>query len=142
MYKRQLLCCGNPVNTEDSGWHLDKGWDWCRWPGTTVIRLPYEQLKYVDALENHRHFSDETATGGVTCQGENGLFAMSLHDTQYTPVSYTHLDVYKRQIIHFLQPQFPFFCKIPLFCSRLFRWKSQYLCGLSPVFLLEMPFFS
>lgn len=80
----QLLANGSPVNTKASGYALDQGWDWNRWPGTTAIRLPYEQLVYDAATDSHRYFSDETFAGGVS-SGKNGMFAMSLHDTQYNP---------------------------------------------------------
>lgn len=81
----QLLANGTPVNTRASGYALDNGWDWSRWPGTTAIYLPYEKLAYDVVKDSHRYFSDETYVGGVNCNSLDGMFAMSLHDTQYNP---------------------------------------------------------
>lgn len=79
----QILANGNPVNTISSGYNVSKGWDWKRWPGTTAINLPLEELAYDLKKDNHRYFSDETFVGGVSSRNENGLFAMVLHDTAY-----------------------------------------------------------
>ena len=70
---------GDPVTREASGIVRD-GWDWSMWPGTTVIRLSHAEL---NNKMDHRNFSDETFVGGVNLEGQNGVFAMKLHDTEY-----------------------------------------------------------
>ena len=70
---------GDPVTREASGIVRD-GWDWSMWPGTTVIRLSHAEL---NNKMDHRNFSDETFVGGVNIEGQNGVFAMKLHDTEY-----------------------------------------------------------
>ena len=70
---------GDPVGREASGIVRD-GWDWSMWPGTTAIRLSHEQLKHEG---RDRNFSDETFVGGVNLEGQNGVFALKLHDTEH-----------------------------------------------------------
>ena len=70
---------GDPVTREASGIVRD-GWDWSMWPGTTVIRLSHAEL---NQKMDHRNFSDETFVGGVSLEGQNGVFALKLHDTEY-----------------------------------------------------------
>ncbi|MDE2800165.1 MAG: chondroitinase family polysaccharide lyase [Gemmatimonadota bacterium] len=70
---------GDPVGREASGIVRD-GWDWSMWPGTTVIRLSHEQIKHEG---RDRNFSDETFVGGVNLEGQNGVFALKLHDTRF-----------------------------------------------------------
>ena len=70
---------GDPVTREASGIVRD-GWDWSMWPGTTVIRLSHAEL---NNKMDHRNFSDETFVGGVSLEGQNGVFAMKLHDTEH-----------------------------------------------------------
>lgn len=81
----QIMASGDPVTNLDSGFSHD-GWDWNRWPGTTVIRLPIEQLRSdVRQVDTHSGFeemllSDEAYCGGLSIGGENGMFAMKLHE--------------------------------------------------------------
>lgn len=70
---------GDPVGREASGIVRD-GWDWSMWPGTTVIRLSHEQLKHEG---RDRNFSDEAFVGGVNLKGQDGVFALKLHDTRF-----------------------------------------------------------
>ena len=70
---------GDPVGREASGIVRD-GWDWGMWPGTTAIRLSHEQLKHEG---RDRNFSDETFVGGVNSEGQDGVFALKLHDTRF-----------------------------------------------------------
>ena len=70
---------GDPVDREASGIVRD-GWDWSMWPGTTVIRLSHAEL---NNKMRDRNFSDETFVGGVNIEGQNGIFALKLHDTEY-----------------------------------------------------------
>ncbi|CAG7595365.1 Chondroitin sulfate ABC exolyase [Paenibacillus solanacearum] len=88
----QILASGEPVNAEASGYALDRGWDWCRWPGATTKRVPLETMEVGKGgspggmfNENTRSFSDETFVGGVMSEGSDGVFAMKLHDTVFDP---------------------------------------------------------
>ena len=74
-----IYASGDPVGREASGIVRD-GWDWSMWPGTTAIRLSHEQLKHEG---RDRNFSDETFVGGVNIEGQDGVFAMKLHDTRF-----------------------------------------------------------
>ena len=74
-----IYASGDPVGREASGIVRD-GWDWSMWPGTTAIRLSHEQLKHEG---RDRNFSDETFVGGVNLKGQNGVFALKLHDTRF-----------------------------------------------------------
>lgn len=81
----QIMSKGNPVNNQDSGYYHD-GWDWNSWPGTTTIHLPIDELKsdvkQVDVLGGVEEMllSDETYSGALNIQNENGMFAMKLHE--------------------------------------------------------------
>ncbi|WP_052427357.1 chondroitinase family polysaccharide lyase [Neobacillus niacini] len=72
-------------NHQDSGYVHD-GWDWNRWPGTTTIHLPFEKLRSnvrnVDRFSGIEEMliSDETYSGSLSLQGQNGMFAMKLHE--------------------------------------------------------------
>ena len=74
-----IYASGDPVGREASGIVRD-GWDWSMWPGTTVIRLSHAEL---NQKMDHRNFSDETFVGGVNLKGQNGVFALKLHDTEH-----------------------------------------------------------
>ncbi|GHH97865.1 chondroitinase family polysaccharide lyase [Neobacillus kokaensis] len=72
-------------NNQDSGYNHD-GWDWNRWPGTTTIHLPFDKLRSdvrnVDRFSGFEEMllSDETYSGSLSLQGQNGMFAMKLHE--------------------------------------------------------------
>lgn len=72
-------------NHQDSG-YVQEGWDWNRWPGTTTIHLPFEKLRSdvrnVDSFSGFEEMliSDETFSGSLSLQGQNGMFAMKLHE--------------------------------------------------------------
>ncbi|MFD0961238.1 chondroitinase family polysaccharide lyase [Paenibacillus chungangensis] len=68
---------GDPVNNLDSGYSHD-GWNWNRWPGTTTIHLPLDELKATSFTE--MLLTDETYAGGLNIEGKNGMFAMKLHE--------------------------------------------------------------
>lgn len=76
---------GETVSPHSSGW-IQEGFDWGRIPGTTAIHLPVEELKAnvlnVDAYSGYEEmlYSDEAFAGGLSQNGENGLFAMKLHE--------------------------------------------------------------
>lgn len=63
-----------------------KGWDWNCWPGTTVIQKPVDELKSeVNNVDIYSGFeemliSDETYAGALDLKGQNGMFAMKLHE--------------------------------------------------------------
>ncbi len=75
---------GSPVSAKDSGYSLD-GWDWNRWPGTTAIHLPWDQLKadlrVMDIVCGREEclFSDQTLAGGAHFQQRQGVFGLNLH---------------------------------------------------------------
>lgn len=81
----QLLGDGEPVSALGSGFR-QPGWDWCHIPGTTALVMPMEQLKAdirnVDTVSGYEEelLSDEAFVGGVGHKGQNGLFAMKLHE--------------------------------------------------------------
>ena len=68
------------------GGFSQEGWDWCHIPGTTAAVLPMEKMKAnvlnVDDKSGYEEMllSDEWFAGGVTHQGQNGAFAMKLHE--------------------------------------------------------------
>ncbi len=72
------------VNTADSG-YVPHGWDWSRLPGSTAINQTHEMLAEttLGKTKTHRNFTDQVVVGGVSLEGQNGLFAMQLHDTVY-----------------------------------------------------------
>ena len=74
-----IYASGDPVSREASGIVQD-GWDWSMWPGTTVIRLSHAEL---NKKQRDRNFTDETFVGGVSIEGQDGIFALKLHDTEY-----------------------------------------------------------
>ncbi|WP_175577578.1 chondroitinase family polysaccharide lyase [Photobacterium proteolyticum] len=59
------------------------GWNWNRWPGTTAVQLPFDELKgklrNVDAFSGLEEmlFSEQTYSGSLSHQN-NGMFAMKL----------------------------------------------------------------
>ncbi|WHX26206.1 chondroitinase family polysaccharide lyase [Virgibacillus halodenitrificans] len=73
----QILGKGNPVNYLDSG-YTQEGWDWNRWPGTTTKHLPIDKLRAKSTTE--MLLTDESYAGGLNIEGENGMFAMKLHE--------------------------------------------------------------
>jgi chondroitin-sulfate-ABC endolyase/exolyase len=73
----EIMNQGEPVNHGDSGFSHD-GWDWNRWPGTTTIHLPMDELKGKSFTE--MLLTDETYAGGLNIEGKNGMFAMKLHE--------------------------------------------------------------
>lgn len=66
----------------NNSWDLDNGFDWRRFPGTTVARIPYNHLKVetynIGGEPSEVLMNDQTFVGGVS-DGLNGLFAMHLH---------------------------------------------------------------
>lgn len=79
----QILSQGRPITLQSNGYQAE-GFDWNSFSGTTVIELPYEQLKSqvynVDEFSGYEEMllTDESYAGGLTL-GENGMFAMKLH---------------------------------------------------------------
>lgn len=68
----------NSGGDEASGFKQE-GWDWNRYPGTTVVNLPLKELEPKAALLMFR--SDETFAGAVTL-GNNGIFGMKLNESK------------------------------------------------------------
>lgn len=73
-----------------NGITVQNGWDWNRVPGATTKYLPFDLLSSEVNDYAHRSFSDQTFLGGVSSQGQNGMFSMILHDTQYDPSFYAN----------------------------------------------------
>lgn len=80
----QILGSGTPVNNADSGF-WQRGWDWNRFPGTTSVVLPWEELRQrvcvVDSTAGFEEMllSDQAFAGGVSFEGRQGCFGMKLH---------------------------------------------------------------
>ena len=70
---------GDPVSDVASGYRLDEGWDWYRLPGTTAVHFPIQPRGTLE----HRRFSPETFLGGVSVDGENGVFGMVLNQKEF-----------------------------------------------------------
>jgi len=87
---------GDPVNDIDSGYNLNKGWDWYRMPGTTAVHFP---LRPQGPL-THRRFSPATFLGGVSIDGQDGLFGMVLN--QETFGDGTQIDLKARKSVFFV----------------------------------------
>ncbi|TAJ12783.1 chondroitinase [Marinilabiliaceae bacterium JC017] len=81
----QIMAMGDPINNKDCGF-VQKGWDWNRFPGTTVINLPVDSLKAnilnVDQFSGYEEmlYSDESFAGGVQANNKNGVYAFILHE--------------------------------------------------------------
>jgi len=52
------------------------GFDWTRFPGTTDVFLPPEQIAWIG---DWQHRSDQSFVGGVDAPGGAGVFVLSLH---------------------------------------------------------------
>lgn len=77
----QIVKNGPTSGIVESGINLDAGWDWSRWPGTTVKHLSLAEL--AQKTDQMRLFTDSTFVGGVSSQNKYGVFAMKLHDTVF-----------------------------------------------------------
>ena len=81
----QVMGAGNPVTQTSSGF-VQKVWDLNRFPGTTVINLPLDELRAdirnVDQFSGYEEmlFSDEAFAGGVHANHTNGVYAFILHE--------------------------------------------------------------
>ncbi|MBS2213091.1 hypothetical protein KEM09_16860 [Carboxylicivirga mesophila] len=81
----QIMGGGQPIDNRGSGF-VQEGWDWNRFPGTTVINLPLDELRAnilnVDQFSGYEEmlFSDEAFAGGVHANNQNGVFAFILHE--------------------------------------------------------------
>ena len=73
------------VTLSTSGWQ-EAGFDWNRFPGTTTIHLPFDQLRArvlnVDTYSGMEEmlYSDEAFAGGLSQARLNGNFGMKLHE--------------------------------------------------------------
>jgi len=67
------------------GQNLDRGFNFCRFPGTTCKQVPPSMIYDPKTTWQTRWFSDETFLGGVHGPGGVGCFAMKLHDTSFDP---------------------------------------------------------
>jgi len=81
----QPITTGHPPNAVASGWNLNQGWDWCRWPGATSPHMVPEEIYDPSTSWATRFFSTATFVGGVGSGGRNGLFALKLRENFYDP---------------------------------------------------------
>lgn len=80
----QILATGeDEIDAEKSGFKLTEGWDWNRFPGTTVIRQSMSNLRFSGISSEHRSFSDRTFLGGTSLSNEFGSFGLDLADPTY-----------------------------------------------------------
>lgn len=68
-----------PGGFKSSGLDITQGWDFNRWPGTTTKHIPILQLE----SSKMRYYSDETFGGGVSSEGQHGVFSMRMHDMAF-----------------------------------------------------------
>ncbi|WP_068774919.1 chondroitinase family polysaccharide lyase [Paenibacillus sp. FJAT-26967] len=78
----QIIKNGPAAGITESGINVGAGWDWSRWPGTTVKHLSLAELALPEGGPT-RSFTDSTFVGGVSHRNQYGLFAMKLHDPVY-----------------------------------------------------------
>lgn len=95
----QILGKGSPITLKASGYQAE-GFDWNSFSGTTVIELPYEELKSkvynVDEFSGYEEMllTDESFAGGLS-MGQDGMFAMKLHGhAKYDDSHYANLSTY------------------------------------------------
>lgn len=69
----------NNIGGNEASGFKQEGWDWNRYPGTTVINLPLKELESKTALLMFR--SNETFAGAVTLDN-NGVFGMKLNESK------------------------------------------------------------
>ncbi|MFF6959468.1 chondroitinase family polysaccharide lyase [Streptomyces sp. NPDC008317] len=76
----QVLGRGDPVDNLASGFR-QPGWDWNQWPGTTAIRLPYEELRSNLAGAIEQMPLTESRFGGAgTIDDRHAVFAIDLRE--------------------------------------------------------------
>lgn len=81
----QLFVKGRPIGALGSGWNLDQGWDWCRWPGSTTPHLSLRELYDPKTSWATRFFSAAKCVGAVSSERRDGLFALKIHEHFYDP---------------------------------------------------------
>ncbi len=81
----QPITHGEPRNPVASGWNLDCGWDWCRWPGATTKHLTLAENYDPKTSWACRFFSAASFVGALSCEGRNGIFALKLHEHYHDP---------------------------------------------------------
>ncbi|MFO7946605.1 MAG: chondroitinase family polysaccharide lyase, partial [Armatimonadota bacterium] len=78
----EIYSAGEPVSPRASG-YVEDGWDWNRWPGSTAIYLPWDEL--YEKGPYGRQVNEETFVGAVEHNGKSGMFAMQLSDPHHAP---------------------------------------------------------
>lgn len=81
----QIQASGRPVGAVASGWNLNDGWDWCRWPGSTAPHLTLRELYDPRTSWATRFFSAAEFVGAVHSGGQQGVFALKIHEHFYDP---------------------------------------------------------
>jgi len=84
---------GNPVAMKQSGYD-PSGWDWSRFPGTTVLHLDHKSLTVGAQGNPSRMHTDQTFVGGLSHRGSNGIFVLKLHDIHYEKGFTAHKTVF------------------------------------------------
>ncbi|WP_281225954.1 chondroitinase family polysaccharide lyase [Flavobacterium aquiphilum] len=69
----------NNIGGDEASGFKQEGWDWNRYPGTTVVDLPLKELEPNIQLLMFK--SDETFAGAVNL-GDNGVFGMKLNESK------------------------------------------------------------
>jgi len=69
----------NNIGGDEASGFKQEGWDWNRYPGTTVVDLPLKELEPNIQLLMFK--SEETFAGAVTL-GDNGVFGMKLNESK------------------------------------------------------------
>ena len=63
--------------------YIDKGFDFCRWPGSTAVHVPLSRIKskphLVEDELSEWLLSDRGYVGGLDTEDKNGVFAMQIH---------------------------------------------------------------
>ncbi|WP_140487208.1 chondroitinase family polysaccharide lyase [Flavobacterium sp. GSA192] len=69
----------NNIGGDEASGFKQEGWDWNRYPGTTVVNLPFKELEPNTPLLMFR--SEETFAGAVILDN-NGVFGMKLNESK------------------------------------------------------------
>jgi len=87
----------------NNGLHIEKGFDYRRWPGSTAVHVPLRSIKSVPLMVEDEWaewlLSDQGFVGGLDGADENGIFVMQLHG----PEKYGLESFYATKTYHFYE---------------------------------------
>lgn len=67
----------------NNGLNIERGFDYCRWPGSTAVHIPLSQLRSKPCMVEDELaewlLADRAFVGGLDTSDKNGIFAMQLH---------------------------------------------------------------